>query len=80
MNAAHEGSAQRFEVDARGLSCPQPVLETKKALTGRTSGEGTILVDTVTSRENVSRFARSQGWQVTWAESTDGGFRVLLSK
>lgn len=80
MNAAHEEKTHRFEVDARGLSCPQPVLETKKALTGRTSGEGTVLVDTVTSLENVSRFARSQGWQVTWAESADGGFRVLLSK
>lgn len=80
MNTAHEGSAHRFEIDARGLSCPQPVLETRKALTGRAAGEGTILVDTVTSRENVSRFARSQGWNVSWEESTDGGFRVLLSK
>ncbi|WP_300524500.1 sulfurtransferase TusA family protein [Aminiphilus sp.] len=80
MNTAHKESAHRFEVDARGLSCPQPVLETRKALTGRTAGEGTILVDTVTSRENVSRFARSQGWDVSWEESDDGGFRVLLSK
>lgn len=80
MSATHEDKTSRFEVDARGLSCPQPVLETKKALAGRTSGEGTILVDTVTSRENVSRFARSQGWQVTWVENSDGGFRVLLSK
>jgi tRNA 2-thiouridine synthesizing protein A len=80
MNTAHEESARRFEVDARGLSCPQPVLETRKALTGRAAGEGTILVDTVTSRENVSRFARNQGWNVSWEESADGGFRVLLSK
>ncbi|MFH0812171.1 MAG: sulfurtransferase TusA family protein [Pseudomonadota bacterium] len=26
------------EVDARGLSCPQPVLQTKKALEEMTSG------------------------------------------
>lgn len=54
-------------VDARGLSCPEPVIRTKNALT---SGEKayTVMVDNVTARENVSRFAMHQGYQVSWKE------------
>ena len=46
-------------VDARGLSCPEPVIRTKNALA---SGEKayTVMVDNVTARENVSRFAMHQ--------------------
>lgn len=49
-------------VDARGLSCPEPVIRTKNALT---SGEKayTVMVDNVTARENVSRFAMHQGYR-----------------
>ena len=50
-------------VDARGLSCPQPVIETKKALDKMSAGVAEILVDTVTSRENVIRFAQHAGWR-----------------
>ena len=43
-------------IDARGLSCPEPVIRTKNALV---SGEKayTVMVDNVTAKENVSRFA-----------------------
>ena len=68
-------------VDARGLSCPQPVLETKKALETVSGGETVqILVDTVTSRENVLRFGTSKGWKGSWKEGASGGFEVLFSK
>lgn len=63
-------------VDARGLSCPQPVLETRAALAAASSGQVDILVDTVTARENVSRFARSQGWQCETSQEEDGSYRV----
>ncbi|MDD4750946.1 MAG: sulfurtransferase TusA family protein, partial [Synergistaceae bacterium] len=43
-------------VDARGLSCPQPIVETKKVLDKLSGGRVEVLVDTVTSRENVLRF------------------------
>ena len=43
-------------VDARGLSCPEPVILTRKALLGGAK-EYEVLVDNVTSRENVTRFA-----------------------
>lgn len=66
-------------VDARGLSCPQPVLETRKALKDLSGGQVEILVDTVTSRENVARFARSQKWDVA-IEQYKGGYKVVLTK
>ncbi len=68
-------------VDARGLSCPQPVLETKKALEAVSDDETVqVLVDTVTSRENVLRFGNSKGWKGSWKEGESGGFEVLFSK
>jgi selenium metabolism protein YedF len=59
------------EIDARGLPCPQPVIKTKKALEAIESGQVTVLVDSPESRENVRRFAQSQGCQVTVRE--EGG-------
>ncbi|HCL79211.1 MAG TPA: SirA family protein [Synergistaceae bacterium] len=66
-------------VDARGLSCPQPVMETRRALEGAKGGRVEVLVDTVTSRENVARFGQSRGWTVEKAER-DGGYCVILTK
>lgn len=66
-------------VNASGLSCPQPVMETKKALAGLSSGRVEVLVDTATSRDNVARFAENKGWRVT-KEERDGGFRVILER
>jgi len=51
-------------VDARGLACPQPVLETKRVLDEAAADRLVVLVDNMTSRENVSRFARNQGCEV----------------
>jgi tRNA 2-thiouridine synthesizing protein A len=67
-------------VDARGLSCPQPVLETRAALAKASSGQVEVLVDTVTARENVGRFARSQGWNCHSEEEGDGTYRVILTR
>ncbi len=66
-------------VNASGLSCPQPVLETKKAISKLTSGRVEVLVDTATSRNNVSRFGENKGWKVS-TEERDGGFKVILEK
>ena len=72
-------SMEKKIVDARGLSCPQPVLETKRAVEKSTGGEIEVLVDTATSRENVMRFARNAGWQPSFEEA-DGYFRIALKK
>ena len=66
-------------VDARGLSCPQPVLLSRRAM--QQEGQGTIevLVDTGTSRDNVRRMAQKQGWQVE-VQTTEEGFKLVLVK
>ena len=65
------------KVDARGLSCPQPVLATKKAI-DKGDFPIEVLVETVTSRENVRRMAESKNKQVI-VEETEDGFKLLIS-
>jgi tRNA 2-thiouridine synthesizing protein A len=67
------------QVDARGLSCPQPVLMTMEKLKTLSQGELVVLVDTDTSRENVSRAAASLGWQVKEVQPGDE-YRITLQK
>ena len=67
-------------VDARGLSCPQPVLLTLKEMKKINKGEIVILVDTDTSKENVSRAATAQGWNVKSIEPEGIGYRITVSK
>jgi TusA-related sulfurtransferase len=55
------------EVDARGLSCPEPVLMTRRALEAAGSGTLEVFVDTETAVQGVSRLARSLGWKVSVA-------------
>ena len=66
-------------VDCRGMSCPQPVLETKKALEKSGPGGVLVLVDNPGSKENVRRFGESQGCQVDITEEK-GTFRLRLKK
>ena len=67
-------------VDARGLSCPQPVLMTMEKLRTLDQGELVVLVDTDISRQNVSRAAASLGWQVTDVKSEGSAYRLTLEK
>ncbi len=67
-------------VDARGLSCPQPVLETLKEIQRSDLGDITVLVDTDTARENVFRAAASKGWQSKAVDPEGAGYRVTLEK
>lgn len=66
-------------VDARGYSCPEPVIQVQEALKRLPAGEQLeVLVETVTSRENVRRMAEARGWQVAVTETEDG-FQLILS-
>lgn len=66
-------------VDARGLSCPQPVIITRNAMKRAGQGLIEVLVETGTSRDNVSRMAHKEGWQVEVLE-VEGGFKLVLNK
>jgi tRNA 2-thiouridine synthesizing protein A len=67
-------------VDARGLSCPQPVLLSLGEMRKLGKGKIDILVDTETSKENVSRAAASQGWDVSNVQPEGEGFRIVIQK
>jgi selenium metabolism protein YedF len=62
-------------VDCRGLSCPQPVIETKQALDK--TDRATIIVDNPAARDNVARFGESQGGTVTIDEKKDGVYITI---
>lgn len=58
-------------IDARGLSCPQPVVLTARAIeAGQERFE--VWLDSEVSCENVGRFARSKGFTVDRNETDDG--------
>jgi TusA-related sulfurtransferase len=65
-------------VDARGLSCPQPVILARNAIQ---AGEFPIevLVETVTSRENVRRAAEKLGCEVK-VEDLGDEFKLTLAQ
>lgn len=56
-------SLKLSQVDARGLSCPQPVLLVKKAVEAYPEGVQ-VLVDNTTARDNVTRFGKNSGYNV----------------
>ena len=66
------------EIDARGLSCPIPVVRAKAAMDGDPSAVVCVLVDEEVARENVSRLARGAGYAVS-VEPVDDGCRLLLT-
>lgn len=66
------------QVDARGLSCPEPVIMTKNALASKEAAYE-VLVDNVTARENVTRFASHQGCQVQVEEQGED-FLLRITK
>ena len=68
------------QVDARGLSCPQPVLMTLDEMKAGDTKEIEILVDTETAKENVSRAATSQGWEVADVVEEGDMFRITIRR
>lgn len=66
-------------VDARGLSCPQPVLMTLNEIKAEKAKKIEILVDTDTAKENVSRAAESQGWTVSDIIEEDNGYKIVIT-
>ena len=57
-------------LDARGLSCPEPVVMIRKAMMSK-EAEYTMVVDNPTAKENVTRYAEHQGYNVAIAENGD---------
>jgi len=52
------------QIDARGLACPAPVLQTRAALDEQRLSAVTVIVDNAAAQQNVSRFLTSRGFNV----------------
>ncbi|MCI5512211.1 MAG: sulfurtransferase TusA family protein [Eubacterium sp.] len=57
-------------LDARGLSCPEPVIMIRKAMASKEK-RYEMIVDNQTSKENVTRYAEHQGYKVTVTEKNE---------
>lgn len=66
-------------IDNRGLSCPQPVINTKKALEEKSTRNINIIsvVDNETAAENVTRFAKNSGCEVQREDKLDGIYLTI---
>jgi tRNA 2-thiouridine synthesizing protein A len=67
-------------LDARGLSCPQPVIITVNAMKKGDQDQLTVLVDTDTAKENVSRATNAQGWKVLDIQPEGEGYQIKIAK
>ncbi|QNB45825.1 SirA family protein [Thermanaerosceptrum fracticalcis] len=66
-------------VDARGLSCPEPLVLTTQAIKQFPSGPIKVIVDNASARDNVSRMAENLGWRVE-IEKAQEEYVLALSK
>ena len=64
------------EVDARGLSCPEPLMLTAEALKGA-SEPVKVLVTEPHQKTNVEKYAKDHGKKSTAVEK-DGYFEVVI--
>lgn len=67
-------------VDCRGLSCPQPVVNTKKAIDGFPGDEIEIIVDNETACSNVMNFAAGLNWKARSITREGGVIRISLKR
>lgn len=65
------------DVDVRGLSCPIPVVNTKKAMEKNPKETIVVLLETEVSKENVMRLAASQGYS-SKVEQAGNEYKLIL--
>ncbi|MEF9984420.1 MAG: sulfurtransferase TusA family protein [Oscillospiraceae bacterium] len=63
-------------IDARGRSCPEPVILTKKALE-QNKNIATVIVDNDIAVENITRFAETRNLTVSVSEE-NGDFTLEI--
>lgn len=64
-------------LDARGYSCPEPVIMTKKAL--EKGAPLVVMVDGMTPVNNITRFAVNAGYKVSH-KAIGEDFEITISK
>lgn len=64
------------EVDARGLSCPEPLMLTAEALKGATESVK-VLVSEPHQKMNIEKYAKDHG-KKTVSQEKDGSFEIVI--
>lgn len=59
----------RIELDARGLACPKPVINTKKQLDNIDQGAVIVTVDNEIAKENIFKLAKSMNYDASVLKS-----------
>lgn len=71
-------SSNTIDIDVRGLSCPEPVIRTKRALDQGLT-EVTVLADSRVSAENIRRLVKNYDCSCT-VDDQNGEFTISISK
>lgn len=66
------------QIDARGLSCPEPVTMLSKAMADH-GDSYQLLVDNHAAKENTTRYGEHMGYKVTVAEAA-GEYTLTFTK
>ena len=67
-----------IEVDARGFSCPVPVVKTRKAMEDNPEEVVSVMVETTVSKENVTRLAQNTGYEIQ-VDRVGDEYRLMLT-
>lgn len=65
-------------LDARGLSCSEPVIMLSKAMMSK-ENKYQMIVDSPTAKENVSNYGKKQGYNVNITEQ-NGEYTLTFTK
>lgn len=70
-----------IRVEARGLVCPAPVIETKKVLRDNASGEDVVVsVDNLIATQNLSKMAEQMKLNASVVKLSEDNYEVTISK
>jgi len=68
-------------LDARGMNCPLPILRTKKALSGLSTGETLVITSTDPgSIKDMQAFCKQTGNELVSSNANQGEFVFLVRK
>ena len=68
------------EIDVRGKACPQPVIETRRALEDAHVMTLRVVLDSEASAENVARTARNLGCDVSLEDLGTGEIHIVINR
>lgn len=68
-----------IHVNAKGLSCPEPLMMTQAALKEHPGGEIQVEVDSATPRDNILRLVRRKKLNAT-VEESNGVFTITITQ